>query len=221
MAVEHEFVLAAHQVQEYERQGAFAHALPRYQALALLLLAHLVGRGIDDQQDLCTGLLRQSGGLGLPDVLTHEHAGLDARNIDDGCQGARREVALFIEDTIVRQAGLAVGGKYHAVANHDCGVMDLLAGVLRVACDQGDAAHFLAQSLERARDLRAHAAVKQQVLGWIAGDGEFRQQHHICPLAVARRIGRLHDPRGVSVDVADHQVQLRHHASQPSPLRHG
>ncbi len=55
-----------------------AHDLP----LALRLLVHLVGRGIDDEQHLGAGRARlRARGLGLPDVLAHQNARLACRSI--------------------------------------------------------------------------------------------------------------------------------------------
>ena len=36
-----------------------------------------------------------------------------------------------------------------------------------------------------------------------------------APALLARRVGRTDDARGVAVDVADHQIELRHDATQP------
>ena len=156
------------------------------------------------------GLARLARRSRIPCILAHQDAGFHAIEFDDGRLGARREIALLVEHAIVGQAGLAMIGEHRAVANHDGRIENRRADIFGIAGDQGDAAHFLFEPLERARHLQAHAGVKQQVLRRIAGHREFRQHDHIRAIAIARLIGGGDDARGIAVDIADDQVELRH-----------
>jgi hypothetical protein len=60
---------------------------------------------------------------------------------------------------------------------------------------------------------------EEQVLGWVAGDGELREQDEVGALA-ARAPEPLDDARRVAVDVADDAIDLGQCESHPtfSPL---
>ena len=72
--------------------------------------------------------------------------------------------------------------------------------------------------IERLRHLSAHAGVEQQVFRGIAAYGKLRQHHHVSTPFLARCVGRADYARGVALDVADYQVELRHDATQPPRL---
>ena len=190
----------------------------------LNLLVHLVGRGVDHQQHLRARRARPAAGCGIPDVLAHQNRRFHAVQFDHRRLRAGSEIALFVENPVIGQRGLAVIGEHRAVANHDGRIEDELALVFRITGDQGDPAHLALQPRDRARDLRAHARMEQQILGRIARHGEFRQHHHIGARSHRAPDSPLDDARGIALDVADDHIELRHDASQtpravqPDPL---
>ena len=107
-----------------------------------------------------------------------------------------------------------------AIANHHGRIEDFRPHVLRVPGDQGDAAHFLLQPLERAPHLQAHAGMEQEVLRRVARHGEFRHQNHVRTMLIARSDGRGHDARRVAVDIADDQIELRQNTTQLLRVSH-
>jgi hypothetical protein len=82
--------------------------------------------------------------------------------------------------------------------------------VFGIPDDHRDAGHLAPQPLDGTPDLGAHARMEQQILGRITGHRELGEHHDVSAVFIARRRGRRDDPRGIAVDIADHQVDLRH-----------
>ena len=68
---------------------------------------------------------------------------------------------------------------------------------------------FGGNDVERPAHPLVQRRTKQQVFRGVAGDREFRKRDHIRLVAGARRRQRGDDHRGVAVDVADAEIQLR------------
>jgi hypothetical protein len=54
------------------------------------------------------------------------------------------------------------------------------------------------------------AGAQQQVLGWIAAQGQLREQHHVGAELVARLLDHRGNPLGVLRHGADREVELGH-----------
>ena len=121
MALEHHLVLATDQVRIDQRQAGLLHALAHH-LLALITLADVEGRGIDDRQQLRPGFLGQAGGLLKPRVLANQQADADARAFGTGLKHthavAGREVAPLIKHLVIGQFALGIGRHHLALAQH-------------------------------------------------------------------------------------------------------
>ena len=214
ISVKHQLILTAEQVDEYQRDPRLRYARARDLSLALRLLVHLVGRGVDHQQHLgaCTPCSRR--GPGRPNVLANQNTRLDAVDSDHRGVGTGREVALLVEYAVIRQIRLAVIGQHHAVANHDGGIVDAPTLVFRIARDQSDTAYFGLEPVDRAGHLQAHTRVEQQILGRIPGYGKLGHHHDVGSRLIARLVRRGNDAQGVPLDIADDQIELRQGAAK-------
>ena len=89
-----------------------------------------------------------AGGPGLPDVLADGEPDADAVDLDQRRLGAGLEVALLVEDAVVRQVHLAVDGRDRAVGEHGGGVVDVV-GALGEADERDDPLRRGGELLER------------------------------------------------------------------------
>ncbi len=127
-------------------------------------------------------------------------------------RGTRLEVALLVEDAVVRQPQLAVDAGDLAVGEHGRGVVDVV-GVLGEADDRDDVDRLGGQVGKGSGRLVEEVRLEQQVLGRVAGQrqlGEDDQRR----AALARLDGGGGDPVRVAGDVADGRVDLRERAAQ-------
>ena len=148
VAVEDELVLAAHGVHEDDGGEVVHRALDEH---PLAPGAHAAPIGDADRFTITWAPASASviaGRAGLPDVLADAEPDRDAVQLDDRRLGARLEVALLVEDAVVRQVHLAVGGHHVAVGEHRGGVVDVL-GLLRIAHHGGDALRLAGELLQR------------------------------------------------------------------------
>jgi len=205
-AVEHQFVLTADEVGIHQRHAGLDGAIVQHLFPAGLLVL-LVGRGVDDQPDLGTRLARlRHRGRG-PDVLADQQRGTGAGEVETGGRGPHVEVALLVEDLVIRKQLLAVVRLHLAVAEHDGRVEDHLALVLGVADHHVEARQALAQALQAVRDAMPEPTMEQQVLGRVAGQGQLGQQQDVR--ALLPRLGRRgDDARFVTGYVADEAIDL-------------
>ena len=133
--VEDELVLPADQVDVDDRAAGLARPLGQHQ-LAPAHLARVVGRAVDVDDELGAG--PPSGGdraVGHPRVLADGQGDPHAADAEQlGRPGAGREVALLVEDLVVRQPLLAIGADDPAVGAHGHGVEQVGPG----AVDESD-----------------------------------------------------------------------------------
>ena len=106
-AVEHDLVLAAHEVAVEQRHGSRARALG-HALFALGELAEMKRRGVEHAQHLRTGRLGARGRLVEPGVLADREAETQAADLEHDRPVASvapgGEVAPFVEHLVVRQA---------------------------------------------------------------------------------------------------------------------
>src|SRR5213080_3069148 len=110
VAVEHELVLTPDQVAEDDIGQVVPGALYQH-ALTLGALFLVIGRGRDVDYDLCTREGLVTGGRArLPDVLADRQANDSLVHAHERGRFADLEVALLVEDAVVRQEHLPVDG---------------------------------------------------------------------------------------------------------------
>jgi hypothetical protein len=143
----------------------------------------------------------------------------DAVELEERRLGAGLEVALLVEHAVVGQEHLAVDGPDLAVGQHGGRVVDVV-GALGEADQRHDVADVRSQLVQRRAGGVAEVRLQQEVLGRVAGQGQLGE-HDELRAGLPRTRGRVGDPGGVPVDVADDRVDLRQRDAQRlRPNRH-
>ena len=153
MAVEDQLVLAADGVAERDEARVVARARAQH-LLALAVLADVERRRGDVRDELRAGEREVGRGRpGLPDVLADRQADEHVAEAQQEEVAARREVAVLVEDAVVRQVALAVDAAHLAVGEHEARVVEVGVEVRR-ADERGDAVRRRAISVDRRRAAR-------------------------------------------------------------------
>jgi len=213
VAVEDKLVLAADEVAEGECGPVGAGAIGEH-LLSLGALAPVIGGGgwVDDQLRSLLGLQRSRCALD-PDVLADRQADLRPRKLHDRRLGVRGEVALLVEDGVVGQALLAIDALHRPVGKQGDRVVDHRPAVGRALPGLGEADHggdpgdLGGKLVDGAAVGLDEVALQVEVLGWVAGNAELREQHQIDP-GVAGAADPLANLARIAVDVADGRVDL-------------
>ena len=146
---------------------------------------------------------------GLPDVLADRGPDEDVPELEQQQLAAGREVAVLVEDAVVRQEVLAVDPLDSPFRADEGGIREI--ALERRAADErddaGTGAGDLVDRLPRGAD---EPGSQEQVLGRVAGDRELREDDEVG-LGSLRLLDRGHDPLHVPVEVAHDDVQLRKH----------
>ena len=217
--VEDELVLSADEVAEREERARVARAGHEH-LLALLRLADVErGRG-QVHEELRS---RQSevgcGGSRLPDVLADRRADERVAEAQHQEVAALGEVAMLVEDAVVREELLPVDAADLPVRAHRARVRQVAVEPRRP--DEGhEAAGGGRRLLERLASGVQEPGAEQQVLGRVPGDRELGEEDEVGagPPRVAERV---HDLVPVAVEVADDDVQLRERQPHVAPGPHG
>src|SRR5258708_28474634 len=106
--------------------------------------------------------------------------------MQEGGLGLRLEIAVLVEHLVVGELSLAVDSGNDSPRNEGSRVVDPRAGVLGKADDDARVLHFLAHALQTHLDLAPKPAMEQQILGWIARQGELREKHQVSTVLRAR-----------------------------------
>ncbi len=125
MPVEDELVLATDEIAE--RQVRARVAGPRDEhLLALFRLAHVVRRRGKIDDELCTGEGEICGGRPrLPQVLADRRPGVDLRHAQKQEVAAFGEVAVLVEDAVVREKVLSIDPLHATVRAHRAGIREV------------------------------------------------------------------------------------------------
>ena len=190
-----------------------SRARARAIVLALALLVDLVGRGIDDDEQLARRRARASCAAS-GSQMSSQTSMPDPEAADSRRRSAARPAGNSASRrTPCSWAARPCGGWRATSPPRDQrrGVVDAARG-----CTRGSRACTATSRTSRAHarqarlDLAAEAAVEQQVLGRIAREGQLRET------APGRRRARsracravVDDARGIALHVADQQVELR------------
>ena len=120
---------------------------------------------------------------------------------------AGREVAVFVEDAVIREEALAIERPYLARGADRAGVEEVAVEVGR-ADERDDPAGRARDIRERALCGADEARAQEQIFRRIPGDRQLRQEDEIGAACLC-----LFDPRddtvAVSVQVADDGIELR------------
>ena len=101
-----------------------------HHTLPLLLLASVIGRGVDVDDDLGAGVsLHHHGSQGIPGVLADVYTNTHAVDGVNGAGVATTEVAVLVEDAVGGQVHLVVHAHQLAIVSHGGGVVDVAVGV--------------------------------------------------------------------------------------------
>ncbi len=219
-AVEHQLVLTAHLVHVDQRARGVGgaggqHPHPLRQA------AGVVRRRVDVDDELGTSRrLLGDRATRTPCVLADAHPHAHTTDHEQlGFLHAGREVALLVEDGVVRQQTLVVDADHLTSRAHSRRVVQIEAGIDE-ADHRGAATGTGSHLLQRGAIVGDEPGLQYEVFGRVAGDGELGEggQVGVGGLGPAER-GR--DPLDVPIEVADDGVDLaeRHpkagHAGSP------
>ncbi len=119
------------------------------------------------------------------------------------------EITLLIEDLVVGQFRLTVDGADRAIGDQCSRVVNARPRVFRKADHDVRPADLVAYPLQRRFGLQPESAVKQQILRRITRQRQLGKQHEVCAHLGVRTPRARNDPLGISVHVADQQIELR------------
>jgi hypothetical protein len=170
VSVEDQLVLAADGVAEGDEACVVARAGGEH-LLALAIAAEVERRGRDVRQELRPGECEIGGGRPrLPHVLADRRPDQRAAVLEQEQIAGRREVAVLVEDPVVREKPLAVQRLHLAGGADGAGVVEVAVevGSSDERDDPAGAAGDLAERLVRGPQ---EAGPEQEVLRRVAGYG--------------------------------------------------
>src|SRR5439155_26538952 len=145
---------------------------------------------------------REVGGrrAGLPDVLADGRADQGGAAADEHELPARLEVAVLVENPVVREEALVVDALDGAVGADGAGVEEVPVEV-READERRDARGLAGDELEAVLGCMEEARAEEQVLGRIAGDRKLGEEDDVRA-RLAGLVEPAEDAPAVSVEVA-------------------
>ncbi len=220
MPVEDELVLRADRVAERDVAGVVARPRAEH-LLAVAVLAHVEGRGGDVDEQLRARPRQVGRRPRLPQVLAHGEPGRNAADRVDNRLVPRLEVALLVEDAVVRKEPF-VDDRLHLALGADIqGVEEPPLHDVRSAHHEHESVRSRGDLVERPGRCSQEPGPQEEILGRVAGSRQLREEGKV-------RAGLLHllEPLEyecpVSVQVADHGVDLRQrepHQDKATSLR--
>ena len=200
-AVEHQFILAADQV-DVNNGDIVVRGAPAQQFPAHGGLVGVVRRGVDIDQQFRPCLRRFPCVVFGPQVLTHAQRDLEVGRFNQVQVRPLGKIALFVEYPVIGQVPFVVGGDDLPVPDQAAGVIQALSGCQRVAEDHVYAPRCAQYPLQGLFYLHVEMGAQQQVLRRVAGQGQFRENYGIGA-------GRVPGPG----DVFKHQFRIAVHVS--------
>jgi hypothetical protein len=205
--VEDELVLPADEVAEREVRARVARARDEH-LLSILGLSDVEWGGREVHEELRSGKREVgSGRAGLPDVLADGGADVRVAEPEQDEVAPFREVAVFVEDAVVRQVLLPIDGADSAICADDTRIREV-AIEPRHAHESHDIAGLVRDLDEGAACGSDEAWAKEEVLGRVAGDRQLWKDDEIRTGAT-RLPEEGEDLPAVPVEIADDRVQLR------------
>ena len=188
MPVEDELVLAADEVAEGEVRARVACARDEH-LLALLGLPDVERRRREVDDELRAGECEIGRGrAGLPDVLADRDADGRVAEPEEDEVATLGEVAVLVEDAVVREEVLAVDGLHAAVRADGAGVREIAVEPGR-ADERDDAVGRGRDLLERLVRGAHEPGPKEEILGRIAGRRELGEDDEVGAGGCAPRRG--------------------------------
>jgi len=208
LTVEDQLILAAHSIGVGHDDVALSRPFSEHLE-PFFALSFVVRRGIDVDNHLgaCQGKGAR-GSFAEPDVLADVHAELYSPQGDEGIAVPGTEIAVLVEDTVVRQQDLVVH-RCQAPVVEDCRCVVQPLLLVDKPDNSGDAPGRPLDVLERPQVVIHELRLEQQVLGGIAGHGELGEGHDVGP-GLPGAADRFDDPVPVAGEVADRGVDLCH-----------
>ncbi len=181
----------------------------------------VVRRAVGNHDQLRAGVARRGGRTRAPDVLADDDADPNAIDIDDARIDAGGEVALLVEDGVIRQALLAIDAGDLSIAEDRDGVIAPARRELRESDEHSDAFDAGGDARQLVRACREKCRTQQQVLRWVTAERQFRRDQEVRATAL-RFANRLDDARCISGEIADDLIELsdRNPHSQILPCAH-
>src|SRR5262245_18638862 len=99
--------------------------------------------------------------------------------LDDPYLTAYLEVALLVEPLVIGKLLFAITGEHLTIADPRGSVVDTLVGVFRITRNDADTGRTRTNPLERGIHLAPQSLVKEQILGRVAAQAQFRKQDQI------------------------------------------
>src|SRR5210317_163381 len=191
----------------HNRDADLSHA-SAHDVFSFLLAADFERRSIDHESAFSTGRPAGTHRSRLPDVLADIQANAQAIEFEYGGLPPCREISLLIKHRIVWQQLLAIARDDLAIQQHGAGIVDLPVVVFRKPEENGDAKDLVPHPGNCGLDIVAQAGMKQQVLGWIPANAQFREYDDIGAVRIARALRMLDDLRRVPRDIANDEIDL-------------
>src|SRR4029077_5460459 len=142
----------------------------------------------------------------VPDVFADVHGEGRVARDEDRRLGAGLEVAVLVEDAVVRQVLLVIDPGADTVVEHRSGIEDVVALVHEAHHDReppGRARHLV----ERAQVRLDERGLEQEVFGRVAADRELGKGHQGGSLR-ASPLDRVHDHADVAFEIANRGIDL-------------
>ena len=171
------------------------------------MLAGVKRRSVGNDDELRSRVTRCCRGAGTPDVLANDDAHSNAVDVDDARLTARVEVALLVENGVIRKATLAIARSYVAIAQHRDRVVASVRRKLRKADQDSDAPNERGEARQFVGARGKKCRTQQQILRRVATQRELRGDQQLRP-AAPRLGGSLEDARRIAGEIADHLVEL-------------
>ena len=167
----------------------------------------MIRRPVGNHDKLRPRVTRCCRGARTPDILTNDDADPNAVDVDDARITAGVEVALLVENRVIRKATLAIARNYLAVAQHRHRVVASVRRKLWKADEDSDAFDARGEPRQFVGARGKKCRTQQQILGRVATERELRGDQQLRSTA-PRLGGSLEDARGVAGEIADHLVEL-------------
>ena len=201
--IEHQFILPPHQIGIDDGQSVVTGTLLD-QFLPFRGLAGVERRGIQIEQQLGTCLARHGGRLRQPDILADAQSDPDSLQLKADRYITCSEIALFIENTVIRQPLLAIFGKDLAIPDDACHVVQFAPFPAWVTDYQMDTPHRAANLLQGPLYTSDKIISQQQIFRRITGQCQFWEKDGMG----SGKLRCLDDPARIALDVTYQKIEL-------------